>query len=44
MLTDALDMRRLARFQLAETQRVIADCDTAVRRLSSMLRDLTGES
>ena len=42
--THLLDMRRLADFQLAETQRVIADCETAMTRLSAMLRDLTGES
>jgi hypothetical protein len=44
LLTDLLDMRRLAAFQLAQTQRVIADCETAVTRLSAILRDLTGES
>jgi hypothetical protein len=37
-------MRRLADFQLVETQRVLADCETAVTRLSAALRDLTGES
>ncbi len=37
LLADVLDVHRRAAFQLAEAQRVVTDCETAVRRLTHLI-------
>ena len=43
LLTELLDVRRIATTELAQTRRVVADCEAAVIRLSAALRGLAGE-